>query len=367
VNPIGLVNIQEGQAFVFNIPENTFSDREDGLTSNLTLSLVNDEGTRDFTWVELKRLQLQGVAFFPVTDITVVTEFVFVLLAVDSGGEYTWDFVTFQVTPTENPGFNLTITVEGDFATFQRNLSRQIELAGLLSTAHNLPLRDIIFITYAEGSIILTYSSPSVSSFDCVAQSKWVTTVATINPDGTYSYTDSFRMIFGGIFVLVGNPVYSGRCKDDPTFGTTPPPTGELDTTAASDKDIVLFLAIMIPGIVLGLLVVIVTVLALVRYRARRGERRYLLEKRTFRNRRPVVFSGELEPRPRNRQNHPRLLEDEGPPGSIHSHVPDTLPPSADPEERRLLIPPPAYQELPDEYFSKYDDYEFDLELEDHT
>ena len=351
---------------MFPIPDDTFIDHEDGSTSNLTLLFLDEKGGTNFTWIDLEGQQLLGVAFFPLTGVDVVFDFVFILLAVDSGGEYTEDFITIRIFPSKDPGFNLSITIEGDFDAFQRNISQKVELSRLIAQVHNSQLSDIRVSNYADGSIVFTYSSYSIESFDCESQRQWSS--AVITGGDPYVYTQLIRDVFAGKFVLTGNPDFAGLCSIFPVLNVTEEPTDVILTTETRNRNLVLFLAIMIPGIVLALVVVLVTMLAVIQYRARRKERKNLTERVTFERRRPAIFEDEMDPRPQNRQNYPRLLEDEGPPGSIRSHVPDTLPPSLETIEDRLISsPPPAYQLPPDDYFAKYDDHKFDLEFEDYS
>lgn len=355
--------MQQGQVFTYDIPHSTFMDAEDGLTSNLTLVLLNEFGQPlpNTTWVQLSGMQIEGLPVDSPVNVGTVTDVNFILTAVDSAGDFVVDFVTIRVHPVADTGFNATLTVEGDYTLFRQNLSRQIEIAHLIAEGHNNSLSDIQILTYREGSVAITYTSLTISSYNCSLQRRWEMSLRTPQAD-TYLYTDTFIAIFDSRqYSLIGQPEFQGFCSlINATLSPTEEATDVLIPTVISGSGIgfILFLSVIIPGVVVALTLLVIGIIAFGLYRIRRKERSLISsigEERAFLRRNPVILHGEAQSVGRRKRRNPYRLEDEGVPGSVVSEVPHSPRPPEFESPRGPDSPPPAYQLPPDSYYDKYE------------
>lgn len=360
---VGLLNVRHGQVFMSAIPETTFMDEEDGLTSNLTLVLLDGFGQPlpSTTWVQLSGMLIEGLPVDSPVNVETVTDFNFILTAVDSEGDFAVDFLTIRVHPFANTGFNATITVEGEYTLFRQNLSRQIEMARLIAEGHNNSLTDLQILSYADGSIRVTYTTVTISSFNCPLQQQWEESFRTLRAD-TYSYTDTFFALFGSRqYNLIGQPEFQGFCSMvNATLSPTEEPTDDLIPAVIPGSGIgfILFLAVIIPGMVIALTLLVIGIIAFGLYRIRRKERRVISslgEERALLRRNPVILQGEAQSAGRRKRRNPYFLEDEGSPGSAATELPHSPPPPEFESPRGPDSPPPAYQLPLDSYYDKYE------------
>lgn len=355
--------MRQGQVFTYSIPQTTFMDEEDGLTSNLTLVLLNEFGQPlpNTTWVQLSGMQIEGLPVDSPVNVGTVTDAHFILTAVDTVGDFAVDILTVRVHPVANTGFNATITVEGDYTLFRQNLSHQIEIARLVAVGHSNSLSDIQILTYQEGSIRVTYTSVTISSYNCPLQRLWEQSLRTQQAD-TYVYTDTFIGTFTRQqYSLSGQPEFEGFCSmGNATLSPTEEPTDVLIPTviAGSGIGFILFLAVIIPGVVVAIILLVVGIIAFGLYRIRRKERQIIYaigEERAFLRRNPVILQGEAQSAGRRKRRNPYYLEDEGMPGSIATEVPHSPHPPEFERPHGPDSPPPAYQLPPDSYYDKYE------------
>lgn len=355
--------MQHGQVFTHVIPLATFMDEEDGLTSNLTLVLLDEFGQSlpNTTWVQLNGMQIEGLPVDLPVNVTTLTDVNFILTAVDSVGDFAVDFLTIRIYPVASTGFNATITVEGDYTLFRQNLSRQIEIAHLIAQGHNNSVSDIQILIYQDGSIRITYTSVTISSYNCPLQRKWEEALRTPQ-DVTYLYTDKFISIFDSRqYSLSGQPEFQGFCSMvNATLSPTEESTDVLIPTVIPGSGIgfILFLAVIIPGVVAALTLLVIGIIAFGLYRIRRKERQIIYsigEERAFLRRNPVILQGEVKSDGRRKRRNPYHLEDEGVPGSIATEIPHSPPPPEFESPHGPDSPPPAYQLPPDSYYDKYE------------
>ena len=339
-------------------------DEEDGLTSNLTLVLLDEFGQSlpNTTWVQLNGMQVEGLPVDLSVNVTTVTDVNFILTAVDSVGDFAVDFLTIRIYPVASTGFNATITVEGDYTLFRQNLSRQIEIAHLIAQGHNNSVSDIQILIYQDGgSIRITYTSVTISSYNCPLQRKWEEALRTPQ-DVTYLYTDKFISIFDSRqYSLSGQPEFQGFCSMvNATLSPTEEATDVLIPTVIPGSGIgfILFLAVIIPGVIAALILLVIGIIAFGLYRIRRKERQIIYsigEERAFLRRNPIILQGEVKSDGRRKRRNPYHLEDKGVPGSIATEIPHSPPPPEFESPHGPDSPPPAYQLPPDSYYDKYE------------
>ena len=94
-NPVETLTLMQGQRMKFHIPMDTFYDKEDGYTTNLTLKASLDNNDLP-SWIYFNSTK-QGLISLPITDNTVGTHNL-LLTAKDSGGFTATDVVELKVT-----------------------------------------------------------------------------------------------------------------------------------------------------------------------------------------------------------------------------------------------------------------------------
>ena len=351
VNPLPLLQLREGEALTYLIPETTFTDAEDGPTSNLSLALLNNNGIalEDNSWIELNGLYILGLWL---DSIDVLTERTFILTAIDSSGDFTTSFLSIIITPVDPNGFNVTISTEGVFAQFLVNTSQQVEIVGLIAKGHNVIPSEVRILGVAEGSITVTYTSFTISGYDCYEQLIWFSFAQ--RTDGTYNQT--FLELFSDLYTLIGAPVFKSLCMEaNYTLDPTIEPTDAIIPTFNNDLSI--FLAVMVTGCLIAVFLLCLAIIACCIYRRRAPIQKAIQASRdgnTYLQRSPILFNFEVQEITGERRSRVpiHLGSEEGPPGSA-SERDDLLPPESSTPDRSES--PPPYQLPPDEYYGKYD------------
>ena len=284
--------------FRYQVPEETFFDFESGSASNLSLSLLESDGSpiSDLSWLQFRGLFIEGLPLSAEVVSNAVTEYTFVLRAEDSGGAQVHDIITVQVIPQLPDIENfLAVFLEGNFQSFNRNLSAKIQLIERLSTVPD-PLQppdsDVLYVNaFRSGSISVSYSNLSIPDSNCADFREWVATIFTNG-----NYTPNFYQALNPN-VPTSMPIIEGPCNltaTNSTLGQTPDP---IDPNFQSELRILL--AAIVPTVVVALLVVCATLLGFVLYRRKRTERedqlRDEIARRAYIDRNPIIFPGEAE------------------------------------------------------------------------
>lgn len=382
LNQIGTLFANEGQAFEFIIPENTFFDEE---SSQLQLSLLDSRGSRlpNTTWVQLRYLLpgrvavIEGLPLSEQAESGVLTDHVFLLRAEDDSRGVTHDLVTVRVQPPPQPISNLlTAFFEGEFNVFNQNLTAKIEVYSALSSLGPPGNADIYISLFFSGSIAVSFTNLSIPDDNCAEFLAWTMQIIEVSEDQN-TYTELFIstvLLFN--YIPINNPQIEGPCIDFvATPGTATPLTSGL--SPVPDTEQVLLLAAILPTTILACLCLVCGILACILYRRRRSEREQLLNppmKRAFLNRRPVILAGELDLPPRSRRpvvltneltirdqdQRRQLLVEEAIGDGEESESDEELPPVLLPWSRADRFgshenrPPPPYREPPLYHYTRH-------------
>ena len=249
------------------------------------------------TWIQLSNGVIEGLPLTQQIRGGFVTEYTFRLRAEDVGGASIDDIIVVQVYPQPVPVLNfLSIFVDTEYLPFSQDLLSQLLLVTLLSThsSGEAELRDIYVGSFAEGSVLVTYSNLSINSADCAEFREWVAGVYRAD-----EYDPTFIDVLRP-FTPTKVPFVTGPCSDVTVTNTTQSFTQQ--GTIASDRSPTLLLAILVPTSCLALLCLLAALLTLALYRRRRSERKLLISDsmdHTFLHRRPVILPRELDLPPR--------------------------------------------------------------------
>lgn len=236
-----------------------------------------------------------------------ITDHVFLVRVEDNFGSSAHDIVTVRIFPRATIANFLVVFFEGEFDTFNQNLSAKLQLVTRLATASGTPNTDAVYVReFRSGSIAVAYNNLSISDLNCADFRAWVRGIY-VNGE----YTDDFVRAVAP-FLPTFTPIIEGRCNTsdtnvEPTVAV--PPT-EIDPGFISDR--IILLATLIPTAAIALALLLIGVIAFVTYRRKRSERKLLVYESmedTFLNRRPIVLPGETELPPRGRR--PIILANE--------------------------------------------------------
>ncbi|EDV21419.1 uncharacterized protein TRIADDRAFT_60041 [Trichoplax adhaerens] len=124
-NPIGTIVLRAGFIYRFSIPVNTFSDKEDGNTRQLSLNLfyANNSAVSQWSWLQLDKIrqQLYGL---PMTSN--VGRHLYQLEASDSRNQMVRDPIEVTVQRTEPPKLILQLLLEVTYDRFATDLALRI-------------------------------------------------------------------------------------------------------------------------------------------------------------------------------------------------------------------------------------------------
>lgn len=301
VNPIGLIIVREGQDFQYQIPESTFYDQESGFTSALRLALLDSSGNpvSNTSWIQLTGKIIEGIPLSSQLPENVITDYVFVVRAEDSLGSAVFDLLTVRILPQPELTNFLVLYFSGDFQLFSQNLSQRLLLVKQLESFGAEGQQGVYVRDFRQGSIGISFNNLTISDFECEVFRDWVKSIYAND-----AYTQTFLQALDPFQPLATTePEISGPCGN-PNYTVLPTvPLGSTPATGISSH-LVLFLATVIPSLVVALCLSLVGVAACLLYRRRIEERKLINTRnmeRAFLHRAPVVLPGETELPPRSR------------------------------------------------------------------
>ena len=328
VNPIRPLTWQEGQPAMYKIPEDTFYDDEDGATSNLSLTLLSLPGqlVSNTSWIQIVNSILYGLPLNEQIQNSSVTEYVFILTAQDSQSVEAYDFLVIVVEPQDPFIANLiTFFVEGDFNLFNQQIVEKTRLVNQLMSFGSTNVTDDVYIRdLFNGSIGIKYGNRSVGNSDCA---EFVVLVQSIFNNETVMYSNTFAtaLLPFNVTKLV---VAEGPCYEA-LFTPVTTPT-DFGITATEERSSTVFLATVIPGVAVVLILLVVTLLGCILYRRSRPGHEMI----TFVRRNTIAFDAEVPNR--QRKHNPVIIID-----IVQKRINLTGPSQHQPDERD----PPPYQQ----------------------
>ena len=302
INPIRPLTWQEGQPAMYEIPEDTFYDGEDGATSNLLLTLSSQPGqlVSNTSWIQIINSVLYGLPLNEQIQNSSLTEYVFILTAQDSQSVAAHDFLVILVEPQDPFIANLiTFFVEGDFNLFNQQIVEKTRLVNQLMSFGSTNVTDDVYIRdLFNGSIGIKYGNRTIGNSDCA---EFVVLIQSIFNNETVMYSNTFATALLP-FNVTKVVVAEGPCyKALSTPVTTPP---DLGITATEERSSTVFLATVIPGIAIVLILLVIALLACILYRRTHPAR----EKITFVRRNMIAFDEEIPNR--QRRHNPVIIID---------------------------------------------------------
>lgn len=289
--------MNEGQIFRVSVPDNVFYDPENGFSSSLALTLSDSMGIPlpNDSWIQVVEQMIEGLPLQAQIQSGAITEYVFLLRAVDDRENSAHSFLTVRISPQRSVENFLVVFFEGNFALFDQNLSTKINFITLLASFSGLPEEMASTTVYVEGfrngSIGVSYNNLSISDLNCADFQRWVETIYTNG-----HYTIQFIRALAP-YTPTSIPLIEGPCNR--TNKNIPPTIGgieNVDTHFFSDQ--IILVSTVVPASVVGLVLVMIGIAAFVLYRRHREERNQLVRPnmgRTFLNRRPVILEDEMD------------------------------------------------------------------------
>lgn len=282
-----------GRYYEFQIPEDTFSDNEDGNTRNLSLriSLTYSKPFPKDAWLMFNETS-QSLFGIPLkSDLKgdkLISEFT--LIAKDSEGQVAKDAITITYKYETNVNHRISVKLNGTYEKFVADRRNLIQFASLLADFYeDKTLKFLSFSEIEEGSVIVVWSNNSLFGENCM-KSKIEDLYNRVNDEnGTVS--DQFQALFTD-FPLISTKLEYFRACLLPVTSVAPPTKAPV-----SETDNKMWIEIVLPALIAILVIVIIALLLLICCRHRRPKKDVKdLDKPAFlEDRRPIIFPEELE------------------------------------------------------------------------
>lgn len=126
-NPIDVIPLYIGQPIAYKVPTDTFHDKEDGATENLSLTMTTREGELidKFPWVEFN-MKSQIIYALPMGEI--IGKHEFLLIAHDRGGLRAFEAFEFHVYPLPiKPNHYFYLQLVADKKQYDDRVTKRVE------------------------------------------------------------------------------------------------------------------------------------------------------------------------------------------------------------------------------------------------
>ena len=285
-NHVDRLNVFQGQGLRFIIPSDSFYDKEDLDTPNLSLDLrtTDDKELLNTSWILLNssRQEIYGLP----TDINRVGLYEFFLIASDKQGLRAFDGFEVSVSEDTKP-FNhkFNIVLDYDNATFMDNVGIRVMLLDKIANFFGVNFTSVRVVSYAPG-VLFSFYFDFIPYDDCLHPSLknllakfWLD--KALNKAFMAALLPQFRVLSGSYEKL-------GPCAavlvDDPGALIGDRPGGIWWTYA------------IIPAIVLAIILLIIGCCLLIMMGCRRKQKLSGAQKTTFiYKKKPIVLQEEYE------------------------------------------------------------------------
>ena len=342
-NHIDLLQLYIGQPLKFKIPYDTFYDKEDGATPNLTLSMttVDDQPLDSLSWVEFDA-KSQTIYALPYGGI--IGKHEFLMIANDSDSKQAVDAFEFHINPLPiKPKHTFGLKLEADYKKFEESAKTRVELCiqigDYFGDRFNTSYRDIRVMNYRAGSVVLEWSFANIATNTTAAreyENKYV--VAGTEKDPVLDFKNHIDRLCS---IPNGCSVREVWVKIDEPLSTTDDPNvvGRTD----DDDDGTWWEYTIIPAFVVAALILIIGLIIIICIRCRRKSKLDKNEKVVFvQRKKPAVFREEY-PMREVYGNQPLITPNEKAPLPPPAY-PRSSTPTEDPSERLLNDSSPSYQ-----------------------
>ncbi|KAK1168920.1 dystroglycan-like [Acipenser oxyrinchus oxyrinchus] len=317
IHPIDVLFATIGFPFQYTIPSNTFSDREDGNTTNLILAMAAADSSPSGpeSWVRLDQTQ-QIIQGYPLETDLQYSPQTFILTAMDSGGYSIQQTFTIELRfANTDPCHLYTVRTKNSYNSFIKDRRRIEQFVDKMAEYFNgTSSKHISVSTLRPGSTVVSWYNTTLcfatnkAQHQCQKNKILAVLVEMKMPDGKVNPGFVEAMLPEFRITTVDNVTYGGVCILDSDLAPTATTT---DSFFKSDKNYWIVTTLIVLLIILCLFLVVV--LAVTIYRScRKYEKILPSESLLFQNDRAA---GHLELdtlRPRK----PPLFHQDGPPPS---------------------------------------------------
>ena len=295
LNDIGRLEAKVGKAFRYAVPRDTFHDHEDGDTRNLSLScsLLLKGAIPSNYWMQFdsKRQELYGLPLAVDYERYSGKEDYerYILTARDSRGLAARDvFQIVMVFVTDTVTQQLSIRTSNNYTVFTGNVTQRLDLMDRIRTYYSdSDTSAIRFVSVTQGSLVVTWTNDTLPSDRCDKEAVQRISSKVISADGevNQAFRDALKPEFS---IQSAREERFGVCNVTQTFPTIP----ARGQGSASETD--MWLKHVLPGVLVALLLLLLA-LVLVVYLRRRRPKPSNPEKVTYKKRKPIVLSEEIE------------------------------------------------------------------------
>ena len=348
-NSIDHLNVIVGRYYEYRIPENTFLDKEDGNTRNLTLTinLVFGRPLPKDGWLlfDAERQTLYGIPLKSDVDTNDTAKIIdrFVLIATDTQGQSIKDVISITYEFEKDVTHKIALNMNSSYFGVS-NRSHLLDIAHKLAKFYeDSDLRFLTFFTPMIDLLVrpIVWGNNSLFGEKCERTTIEDLVQQIVHENDTVK--DTFSALFQIDPVLSVDLFFSGVCMFPMT--SLSPPTKAPVSESSSEK---MWIEIVLPALVAILVIVIIALLLLICCRHRKPSKKVPeSDKPMFlEDRRPIIFPEELELlAPSMKPNDPLVL-----PADYLKETPPEVPPHGRPT-------PPYRAPAPiDNEFMNYDD-----------
>ncbi|XP_014115936.1 PREDICTED: dystroglycan-like [Pseudopodoces humilis] len=165
VHSIKFLTATIGCLFFFPIPANTFYDKEDGNSTQLSLEILPADGSLSgsTSWLQFNSSQ-QAMHGYPLEMDFQYSPQEFVLSATDSGGLTAWQSFTIELLkPSELPCHLFTVRTKNSYSSFLRERKRVgLFLEKLSLFLNSRSRKDIVLTALQPGSTLISWYNSSL-------------------------------------------------------------------------------------------------------------------------------------------------------------------------------------------------------------
>ena len=348
-NPIDRINTQVGTYFIYQIPEDTFYDVEDGNTRNLSLSLNTIEGdniTQDsFLQLDTSQQTLYGL---PLSRHVTEDPALFYLTATDSGGLSVRDVFEIRINPEviEDISYRFYSRFSLDYSNFISSTENIINMVSRLSEYFGDGVQSgLISVTeIRNGSVDLFWTNQTIRKDFCDNDTILELYAFLATEQGSVKIINpAYRQAMLPEFPVSDvNMEWLGACLVEPV--TTEPTS----LPVTDDDEFPLWLAILLPLLILLLIILVIVLICCILRRRRQQQAGQWMpedEKPIFGyNRKPVLMAHELELQDStNQPRKPVIMTQDSQP---YNYANPGFDPGLGPSKGRRR-PPPEYRSRP--------------------
>ena len=292
VNSIGVVFTLVGRFFTYQIPYDTFYDKEDGWTTNLKLTCHYATGTPlpRALWVSFDNATqtLSGLAFVEDYSAQGTAGVRLEIIATDRSGNSARDvFNVYIQNPIAVLQFSISARISTSYTTFLMDGSLKRKLFKKIIDFYNATARNFHAISLRNGSAIFSWSDISIAGDTCNTSAIRNNLNKIQLPSG--SPTSEFSQALLPEFPLLSlNMSYQGVCVSPTT--TPSAPIGPV--SGAQTKEI--FVRYVVPTLALALLLALI-IATFIFISKRRRMKPSFLDKHTFKKGQPILLPEEYE------------------------------------------------------------------------